>query len=109
VLFRSIPIRFGVFVASATPGPPLIEDHGPESLWAMSDVSSCIIDPSITPGYHVAEGEELGYFQFGGSTYCLIFRPAVIADFALAAIPQPHDPDAPLMLINSKLAAANTV
>ena len=75
----------------------------------MSDVSSCIIDPSITSRYHVAKGEELGYFQFGGSTYCLIFRPGVIADFALAAIPQPHDPHAPLMLVGSKLAAANTV
>jgi hypothetical protein len=32
----------------------------------------------------------------------------VIADFALAAIPQPHDPHAPLVLINSKLAA-NTI
>jgi phosphatidylserine decarboxylase len=75
----------------------------------MSEVSSCIIDPSITPGYHVAKGEELGYFQFGGSTHCVIFRPGVIADFALAAIPQPHDPNAPLMLINSKLAAAKTI
>src|ERR1700728_1719173 len=75
----------------------------------MSDVSSCIIDPSVTAGHHVAKGEELGYFQFGGSTHCLVFRPGVIADFALAAIPQPHDPDAPLMLLNSKLAAANTV
>jgi phosphatidylserine decarboxylase len=34
----------------------------------MSEVSSCIIDPSIIPGYHVAKGQELGYFQFGGST-----------------------------------------
>ena len=33
----------------------------------------------------------------------------MIADFALAAIPQPHNPNAPLMLVNSKLAAANTV
>jgi phosphatidylserine decarboxylase len=74
-----------------------------------TEVSSCIIGPSITWGYHVAKGEELGYFQFGGSTHCLVFRPGVIADFALAAVPQSHDPDAPLMLINSKLAAANTV
>ena len=74
----------------------------------MSEVSSCIIDASITSGYRVAKGEELGYFQFGGSTHCLVFRPGVIADFALAAIPQPHDPHAPLMLVNSKLAAAHT-
>ena len=33
----------------------------------MSDVSSCTIDTEVTPGYHVAEGDELGYFQLGGS------------------------------------------
>src|SRR5579884_4275461 len=41
----------------------------------MSEVSSCLIDPKVTPGYHIAKGEELGYFQFGGSTHCLVFRP----------------------------------
>jgi phosphatidylserine decarboxylase len=74
----------------------------------MVEVSSCIIDSNVTPGYHIAKGEELGYFQFGGSTHCLVFRPGVIADFTLAAIPQPHDPNAPLMLVRSKLATANT-
>ncbi len=48
----------------------------------MSEVSSCMIDPKIQPGHHVAKGEELGYFQFGGSTHCLIFRPGAIADFS---------------------------
>ena len=57
-------------------------------------------------GYHVGKGEELGYFQFGGSTHCLLFRPGAIAEFTLAAIPQPHDPDAPLVLARSKLATA---
>lgn len=28
----------------------------------------------------------------------------MIADFAFTAIPQPHDPQAPLVLVNSKLA-----
>ncbi|MBV9315321.1 MAG: phosphatidylserine decarboxylase family protein [Pseudonocardia sp.] len=74
----------------------------------MSEVSSCVIHSHVRPGYHLAKGEELGYFQFGGSTHCLVFRPAVIADFTLAAIPQPHDPDAPLMLVRSKLATART-
>jgi phosphatidylserine decarboxylase len=73
----------------------------------MSDVSSCLIDPKLTPGYHVGKGEELGYFQFGGSTHCLVFRRDAIAEFALAAIPQPHDPDAPLVLVRSRLATAN--
>jgi phosphatidylserine decarboxylase len=70
----------------------------------MSEVSSCLIDPEITPGHHVAKGDELGYFQFGGSTHCLVFRPGVIADFSLGALPQPHDPEAPLVLVRSRLA-----
>ena len=73
----------------------------------MVEVSSCMIDPKVTPGFHVGKGEELGYFQFGGSTHCLVFRPGAIAEFTLAAIPQPHDPTAPLMLVRSKLAIAN--
>jgi len=73
----------------------------------MSEVSSCMIHSNVAPGYHVAKGEELGYFQFGGSTHCLIFRPCAIADFSLGAVPQPHDPNAPLVLVRSKLATAN--
>ena len=73
----------------------------------MSEVSSCMIGPQIKAGTHVAKGEELGYFQFGGSTHCLVFRPGAIADFALAAIPQPHDPHAPPVLVGSRLAAAS--
>lgn len=71
----------------------------------MSDVSSCMI--TVTPGQHLAKGAELGYFQFGGSTYCLVFRPGVITDFAFAAIPQPHDPKAPLVHVCSRLATAS--
>ncbi len=73
----------------------------------MSEVSSCLIRDGIMPGRHVAKGEELGHFQFGGSTHCLVFRPGVIDEFTLGAIPQPHDPAAPLMLVNSKLATAH--
>lgn len=74
----------------------------------MNEVSSCLIDPKLRPGYHVAKGEELGYFQFGGSTHCLVFRPGAIAGFALPAVPQPHDPDAPLVRVRSRLATART-
>lgn len=74
----------------------------------MVEVSSCNIHPNITPGYHVAKGEELGYFQFGGSTHCLVFRPGAVADFTLAAIPQPQNPHAPLVRVRSQLATANT-
>ena len=70
----------------------------------MSEVSSCVINPSIEPGHRVAKGDELGHFQFGGSTHCLVFQPGVIGDFAMTAIPQPDDPDAPLLLVRSRLA-----
>ena len=66
-----------------------------------------MIDSNVAPGYHIAKGEELGYFQFGGSTHCLVFRPGVIADFSLKAVPQPLDSDAPLVLVRSKLATAH--
>jgi phosphatidylserine decarboxylase len=68
-----------------------------------------MIDTNITPGHHVGKGEELGYFQFGGSTYCLVFRPGAIAGFAMAAaIPQSPHANAPQVLVGSKLAIANT-
>jgi len=73
----------------------------------MSEISSCVIDPDITTGSHVTKGQELGYFQYGGSTYCLIFRPGVIGDFAIGAIAQPTNPHAPLVRVNSKIAAAH--
>ncbi len=73
----------------------------------MLEVSSCMIDSKVKRGSHVDKGAELGYFQYGGSTHCLVFRPGAIAEFSLAAIPQPHDPTAPLMHVRSKLAIAN--
>jgi phosphatidylserine decarboxylase len=73
----------------------------------MSEVSSNVIDANVEPGRRVDKGEELGFFQFGGSTHCLVFRPGAIAEFNLAAIPQPHDPDAPLVHVRSRLATAN--
>lgn len=53
----------------------------------MAEVSSCVINKkfeNIPPdGVSVAKGEELGYFQYGGSTYCLIFQKGVIKEFTL--------------------------
>lgn len=72
----------------------------------MSEVSSCKIGEKLTPGYHVGKGDELGHFQYGGSTHCLVFRPGAIAEFTLAAIPQPNDPHAPLVPVRSHLATA---
>lgn len=67
----------------------------------MSDVSSCLIDKGAAAGRHLAKGDELGRFQFGGSTYCLVFGPGVVTDFALSAIPHPG---ASLVPVRSHLA-----
>jgi phosphatidylserine decarboxylase len=72
----------------------------------MLDVSTCVINPNVTSGYHLTKGEELGHFQFGGSTYCMVFRAGAVDDFSAAAIPQPNDPSASPVLVRSKLAVA---
>jgi phosphatidylserine decarboxylase len=74
----------------------------------MIEVSSCIIDPSVAPGHHLDKGDELGYFQFGGSTECLVFQPGAIESFALAALPQPGDPEASAVRVRSHLATATS-
>ncbi len=74
----------------------------------MLEVSSCMIKATVAPGYHVSKGEELGHFQYGGSTHCLVFRPGIISDFALTAIPQPHDPNPPLVKVGSRLATVKS-
>lgn len=73
----------------------------------MDEVSSCVIHPDIKPGHRVKKGDELGYFQFGGSTHCLIFRPGAITGFSLQAMPDPHNPDASLVLLGTRIAIAN--
>lgn len=68
----------------------------------MAEISSCILE--ITEGQHVSKGDEIGYFQYGGSTHCLIFEPGVIQSF----VPQPpFNFDSQPIKINSQLATAN--
>lgn len=72
----------------------------------MVEVSSCVIGDDIVAGHHVDKGDELGWFQFGGSTECLVFRPGAVEEFSLAALPQPSDADASIVKVRSKLAVA---
>lgn len=72
----------------------------------MVEVSSCVIGDDIVPGHHVAKGDELGYFQFGGSTDCLVFRPGAIQEFALGAIPQTGEAGETVLKVRSRLAVA---
>jgi phosphatidylserine decarboxylase len=73
----------------------------------MVEVSSCIIHPEVRPGQRVKKGEEVGYFQYGGSTYCLILRSDAIAGFAPEALAQTDNPKPPLVLLGTKIATAN--
>lgn len=68
----------------------------------MAEISSCILE--IKEGQHVSKGDEIGYFQYGGSTHCLIFEPGVIQSF----VPKPpfNFETAPIK-INSQIATAN--
>ncbi|HWE34937.1 MAG TPA: phosphatidylserine decarboxylase family protein [Isosphaeraceae bacterium] len=70
----------------------------------MAEVSSCVFHPQIQAGHRLTKGDEVGYFQFGGSTYCMIFRPGAVAEFAVGALPDPHAHSASLVLVNSRLA-----
>ncbi|WP_137936488.1 phosphatidylserine decarboxylase family protein [Chitinivorax sp. B] len=68
----------------------------------MAEVSSCNIQVYV--GQHVNKGDELGYFQFGGSTHCLIFQQGVIKQFVPRS---PFDPNALPMHVNAQIATAN--
>jgi phosphatidylserine decarboxylase len=72
----------------------------------MVEVSSCVISEGIVPGRHVDKGDELGRFEFGGSTECLVFRPGAVGEFALAALPQSSDSAQPIVKVRSRLAVA---
>ena len=41
----------------------------------LTEVSSC--NPTVVEGQHINKGDELGYFQFGGSSYVVIFDKAL--------------------------------
>ncbi|KAL8915167.1 MAG: hypothetical protein Q9171_000286 [Xanthocarpia ochracea] len=49
----------------------------------IAECSSCEI--RVSEGQRVEKGDEIGMFHFGGSTYCLIFRPETKVQFRLEA------------------------
>ncbi len=66
----------------------------------MADVSSCMIE--ALPGQRVEKGDEIGFFQYGGSTCCLVFEPGMISGF----VPQPPFDNAPPVKVNTHVATA---
>jgi len=72
----------------------------------MGEVSSCIA--TVEERSKVKKGDPLGYFQFGGSTHCLLFRKGVISQFAAQAIPQGENgTNSPIVRVNSLLAVTS--
>jgi phosphatidylserine decarboxylase len=64
--------------------------------------------PKIKPGYRVAKGEEIGYFLFGGSTHCLVYRPGSIDSFSLGVIPaEVTGPNPPVVRLGTRIATTN--
>ncbi|HEY4308477.1 MAG TPA: phosphatidylserine decarboxylase family protein [Pirellulales bacterium] len=78
-------------------------------LVGMGEVSSCVFSDHdgqpLKEGQRLRKGDQVGYFQFGGSTHCLVFRPGVISQFAIGAVPQGENGlDSALVKVNSLLA-----
>lgn len=67
----------------------------------MADVSSCVIE--ALAGQRVKKGDEIGFFQYGGSTCCLVFERGVIDMFVAQP---PFDDDAAPIKVNTRIAAA---
>jgi phosphatidylserine decarboxylase len=73
----------------------------------MSEVSSCVV--TVQENSKVRKGDQIGYFQFGGSTHCVVFKKAVISLFAAQAIPQGvNGANSTIVKVNSFLAVANS-
>lgn len=68
----------------------------------MTEVSSC--HPIVEEGQQIKKGDQLGYFQYGGSSYALIFDK----DFELEFNPKIYIPNdkgmVDLQYVNSHLA-----
>lgn len=72
----------------------------------MAEVSSCKI--TVKTGQKVKKGEQIGYFQFGGSTHCVIFKKGAIKEWAPNAIATPpQNTSSPNLPVNSTIAIAH--
>jgi phosphatidylserine decarboxylase len=75
----------------------------------MAEVSSCIFEDEhgqpLREKQHLRKGDQVGYFQFGGSTHCVLFGPQVRLRFVPDAHPKgPHGSKSKTLEVNSQLA-----
>jgi phosphatidylserine decarboxylase len=100
----------GYIAHTATRALIFIEADAPIGLMClipvgMAEVSSCVV--TVSENERVRKGDQIGYFQFGGSTHCLVFRAGVISQFAAQAIPQGDNGEKSVLVkVNSHLATA---
>ncbi|KAL8783424.1 MAG: hypothetical protein Q9213_004624 [Squamulea squamosa] len=66
----------------------------------ITECSSCEI--TVSEGQRVKKGDEIGMFHYGGSTYCLIFRPETKVQFIPEATKASVDTS--ILKVNSILA-----
>ncbi|KAL9633615.1 MAG: hypothetical protein Q9204_003324 [Flavoplaca sp. TL-2023a] len=66
----------------------------------MTECSSCEV--GVSEGQRLEKGEEIGMFHYGGSTYCLIFRPESKVRFREEATKA--GAGSPVLKVNSMLA-----
>ncbi|MBI2241531.1 MAG: phosphatidylserine decarboxylase family protein [Magnetospirillum gryphiswaldense] len=95
------------FITSVAARAVMVVDTGDKILGkvamifvGMAEISSCVF--SVKVGDQLKKGDEIGYFQYGGSTHCLIFDASVALDFIP---PQPYgEEDNQIVQLNSPLA-----
>ena len=68
----------------------------------MAEISSNVI--TVAVGQQVNKGGQLGYFQYGGSTHCVIFQKGAIQLFNAQP---PFDPNAAPVKLGTQIALAN--
>ncbi|NNG16345.1 MAG: phosphatidylserine decarboxylase [Gemmatimonadales bacterium] len=75
----------------------------PIGITEISSISFCR-DPKTNP--RVEKGDELGWFSYGGSTLCLVFRKEAIKEF-LWQWPPPDPKNPPTVQVRGQIAIAN--
>jgi phosphatidylserine decarboxylase len=68
----------------------------------MGEVSSC--HSTVIEGQHVEKGDQLGFFEFGGSSHVVIFDKALELEFNPEIFKKNENGVYPKQLVNAKLA-----